>query len=79
MVLEFEVLTDGSVSEPRVRWSSSETMRDSALRVVAGWRFAPAEREGQPVALTVRQDFRFKLGSPSSATTQVASVERGAP
>lgn len=78
VVLEFEVLADGSVSKPRVRWSNSETMRDSALHAVASWRFAPAEREGQPVALTVRQSFRFRLGSPASASAQPASAELGA-
>lgn len=78
VVLEFEVLTDGSVSKPRVRWSNSQSMRDSALRAMAGWQFAPAEREGHPVALTVRQSFRFRLGSPASASAQAASVERGA-
>lgn len=77
VVLEFEVLADGRVSKPRVRWSNSETMRDSALRAVAGWRFAPAESEGQPVSLTVRQSVRFRLGSPAGAGAQPASVELG--
>lgn len=79
MALEFEVLADGRVSKPQIRWSNPESMRDSALRAVASWRFAPAEREGQPVALSVRQSVRFRLGSPAGASTQSASVELGAP
>jgi TonB family protein len=63
VLLEFEIQADGRVAQPKVRWSNSASLRESALRAVSGWQFAPAEREGQAIPLQVRQLFVFQLGS----------------
>jgi protein TonB len=63
VLLEFEIQADGRVAQPLVRWSNSASLRESALRAVSAWQFAPAEREGQAVALQVRQLLVFQLGS----------------
>ncbi|MCG6116798.1 MAG: energy transducer TonB [Aquimonas sp.] len=63
VLLEFEIQADGRVAQPKVHWSNSATLRESALRAVSAWQFAPAEREGQAVPLQVRQLFVFQLGS----------------
>lgn len=75
VVLEFEILADGSVADPTVRWSNSAAMRESALRAVRNWRFAPAEREGQAMALKVRQVFRFQLGTGDSRMMAAATAQ----
>ena len=67
VILEGIVMPDGTVGETRlVRSLSSETgLDDAAVRAFKQWRFAPATRDGGPVAarVTVEMTFRLDRGS----------------
>ncbi len=62
VVVEF-VVSPGGHAE-RIEVISSEpgnVFRTVAVRAVERWRFSPGTREGQPVAVRVRQTIRFQL------------------
>ena len=59
-----DVAADGTVSDARVDRSSGHSiLDDAALRAVRKWRFAPAVRNGGPIAMRVRKPIEFKLNS----------------
>jgi TonB family protein len=65
-VVRYDVDTEGRVGNARVVASSPQGVFDeSALQAVSRWRFRPAERNGEPLAvngLESRLDFVLKGG-----------------
>lgn len=62
VVLRVLVRTDGSVAEVHVVESSgAPALDEAAARAAAGWAFAPATRDGQPIDAWVLIPVRFVL------------------
>jgi len=62
VVLNVEVLADGSCGEVNVFQSSShEVLDNAALRTVKGWRFVPASRAGRPITQWFKVPIQFSL------------------
>ncbi|MCS7233653.1 MAG: energy transducer TonB [Synergistetes bacterium] len=62
VVLDIEVLPDGSVGEVKIVESSGYELLDKAAsEEVKNWQFIPAYRNGKPVKSIVRQKVIFKL------------------
>lgn len=62
VVLQVEVLPDGTAAGVELRSSSGyDSLDAAALRTVRQWRFVPARRNGQPVADAVTVPVLFKL------------------
>jgi TonB family protein len=63
-MLRFEVLTDGSVGAVKVQKSAGHSDFDqAAIDAVKTWRFEPARRDKEPVAVWVTLPVRFELRS----------------
>jgi protein TonB len=63
-MLRFEVLTDGSVGAVKVQKSAGHSDFDqAAIDAVKTWRFEPARRGKEPVAVWVTLPVRFELRS----------------
>ena len=52
----------GRVTEARAL-SGHSALREAARKAVLGWRFAPATRDGVPVASTHRVPVQFRLAA----------------
>ena len=64
VLVEFTILPDGSVSDPRIVQTSAPGVFDrSVLRAIVQWRFAPRIEDGQAVSRRARQTVRFSLSS----------------
>ncbi len=62
ILLQLEVLADGTVGEVTVVESSgSDLLDEEAIRKVRTWRFAPARCGGRPVVSRVLVPIRFEL------------------
>ena len=60
--VEFVVNADGSVSDPVVVDAQPQDIFDqAAIQAVRRWRFSPGIREGEAVAVRVRQRVEFRL------------------
>jgi TonB family protein len=59
VVLTVLVRADGSVGAASVKRSLEKTLDDSALQAVKRWRFEPATRSGNPVAVVVELSVAF--------------------
>lgn len=58
----FTVNTQGQTSDIRVVASTPEDVfTEAATRAVNRWRFTPAMKDGEPVAVRVRQAIRFRM------------------
>lgn len=71
VVLRLDVRPDGSVANPRVESTVgdiSRAMAAAAVRAAAGWRFAPEQVAGEPVASTVLLSVCY-LAAESDAST----------
>jgi protein TonB len=60
VVVEFDVLPDGSVSNIRIVSGPME-FRDAVVRAVAAWRFKPARRGQLAVTFHKKQSIRFNF------------------
>lgn len=60
-VVEFIVLTDGSVGDVIVTSATHEDFGASAASAISQWRFAPPIKDGRPVAVRARQLVPFNL------------------
>lgn len=70
--LAFRVGTDGSVKDLAIAQSSDDASADSlATRCVAGWRYHPVMKDGQPVEVPWTADVYFSLGSYSEPAADV--------
>jgi len=71
VLLDVEVLRDGTVGAIAVSCSSGHRLLDeAALSAVRRWRFTPAMRSGLAVATHVRVRIVFSLGTPSQASSR---------
>jgi protein TonB len=63
VVLEFVVLADGRVAHDDIQVVEASDRRfgEAAISVIRGTRFRPARREGDAVAVRVRQRVQFSL------------------
>jgi TonB family protein len=52
---------DGRLYDVRVEKGLEATLDDNAIAAVQTWRFKPAEKEGKPVAVSVRIEVNFRL------------------
>jgi protein TonB len=59
--LLFEVLESGRVGEVRVEGSAGHPDLDYAAAAIKKWRFEPARRGNQPVAVWLRMPVKFVL------------------
>lgn len=62
----FSLDESGRVVDPVVEEASHQAFAQAALEALAGWRFSPALRDGEPVGLgQLRQVFPFQFTDPS--------------
>ena len=61
VVLCLIVTAEGKVDDVRVLRSLSPDLDDSAVRAVSSWTFAPATKEGKPVAAQIYTNHFFKI------------------
>ena len=61
VVLEIVVQLDGSVGDVKILRGLDAGLNDRAVQAVRQWRFAPAQRQGQPVDVLVEVAVEFKL------------------
>jgi TonB family protein len=59
-LLEFNVLTDGTTRDIRGIRATSYAFVNEAISAVREWRFEPARKNGNPVAVRVRLPFSFR-------------------
>ena len=61
VLLEVEVLEDGSVGAVEVVKSLLYELDELAVKAVRQWKFKPARAQGQPVAVWVRLPISFRI------------------
>jgi protein TonB len=61
VVLEIVVQSDGSVGDAKVLQGLGAGLSERAMQAVRQWRFAPAVRQGVPIAVIVEVAVEFKL------------------
>lgn len=59
-LLEFNVATDGTTRDIRGIRATSYPFVNEAMSAVRDWRFKPAQKNGNPVAVRVRLPFTFR-------------------
>jgi TonB family protein len=62
VVLYVVIGIDGKPTEVLVYQHLSSDLDDEAVRTVAQWRFTPATRNGQAVAISITIEINFRLG-----------------
>lgn len=60
--ISFVVGIDGKATDFEVLRTDHRAFADHAIIAVRAWTFAPATRDGQPVAVRVQQVFAFDSG-----------------
>ena len=63
VTLDFYVDADGKPRMPVVISTSNEVFALAAVDALSKWKFTPPTSAGRPVAVRVRQDFIFRVGS----------------
>jgi TonB family protein len=53
--------TDGQVQHVKVVTSLEPTLDANAVEAVKKWKFAPAKKDGRPVAISMNLEIDFKL------------------
>jgi len=61
LLLQVIVETDGRLRDVRVVRSLGFGLDEKALEAVRQWRFDPARKNGQPVAVVVNIEVNFRL------------------
>jgi len=64
VIVEITITTDGKVVDPVVI-ESVKGLDEAAIECVHGWRFKPAEKDGQAVQTTAHAPIAFRLSPPS--------------
>jgi len=59
VVVEFIVDADGAVQQAQVRQATSQEFGDAVIAAVSKWRFTPAMKDGQPVAVAMQVPITF--------------------
>jgi TonB family protein len=60
--IAFVVDPSGYVSQPEIKSSTHAQLAEIARQTVLNWKYRPAVKDGQPVAVKVLQPFRFNGG-----------------
>lgn len=60
---EFTINTNGKVSHVRILKATTDNFAEEAGYTVRDWRFTPAKKNGQPVAVQARLPFTFRQSS----------------
>jgi protein TonB len=63
--VSFLVDSEGSVRDPIILKTSDARLAESALAAVRNWRFKPAFRNGEPIAVRVVQTINFPVFDPA--------------
>lgn len=61
VLLSFVVTADGTVRDPLVTRSLDNGLDKQALETVRKWKFQPATKAGQPVAVRINVEVSFKI------------------
>lgn len=62
VVMQFTVDTDGRVQDASVvRSEPDDRFNEAAMEALRQWRFEPARKDGEPVAVEARQAIRFEM------------------
>ncbi len=61
VLLSFVVAKDGTVRDPAVTKSLEQSLDKQALDTVRKWKFEPATKDGQPVAVRVQAEMSFRI------------------
>ncbi|HKT87843.1 MAG TPA: energy transducer TonB [Candidatus Sulfotelmatobacter sp.] len=61
VLLSFVVAKDGTVRDPAVTRSLESSLDKQALDTVKKWRFEPATKDGQPVAVRIQAEMSFHI------------------
>ena len=61
VVLSIIVNADGTVRDPQVTQSLDKELDKKALECVSKWKFEPATKDGQPVAMHIVVEVNFRL------------------
>jgi len=79
VTLNLIVDADGSTRDIRVARSLGDGLDEEAVKTVQQWKFEPGTYEGKPVAVQIRVEINFRLGSaessPAAASTAQAARE----
>lgn len=59
--ISFQIERNGHTDKFKVTSASAPAFAKAAIQAIKNWRFSPATLQGKPVALTVCQNFPFKL------------------
>jgi TonB family protein len=59
VVLQIDVLTDGTVGTVALVKSLHSELDQLAVKSVKGWRFEPGTKDGKPVVVRINIDFPF--------------------
>lgn len=61
VMLSFVVAKDGTVRDPAVTKSLEQSLDRQALDTVKKWKFEPATKDGQPVAVRIQAEMSFRI------------------
>lgn len=56
----FTITAEGAVADVKILHSTDALLDESALNAIKQWKFTPAMKHGQPVAVQARQTFKFE-------------------
>ena len=63
--VEFTITPSGYLDDFRVIETTHPAFAGYLLLKLKGWRFEPARLNGQPVPVTFRREFTFRIGAPT--------------
>lgn len=61
VLLSFVVAKDGAVHDASVTKGVEESLDKQSLNTVSKWKFQPATRNGQPVAVRIQAEMSFRI------------------
>lgn len=61
VMVSCQIDSDGHVQDPKVVKASNEAFSDPAVKAVRQWKFKPAHRDGNAVAVRVTIPMKFSL------------------
>jgi len=73
VIMEFDINKAGQVENIRLVQSSNALFNFNSREALARFRFVPAQKDGKPVAVTGREQFRFQI--PDGINPVVTSSE----